>query len=157
MIAFIQVRDTAWSAFLALDSDTLRTQCESCEKLRRTGALNSGAPPGYWDGTVGFVAVNCIGSEFELDAFYNYFPPSDTLGYWKWNQNGTVDFASEYTGQHDDILFLHRDHVEYDQNGNVTGTRPATFDDPNWANDYFGSDQNKFARAFSRGFAGGLG
>ena len=148
MIAFIQVRDTAWQAFLAVDDETLRAQCASCEKLRRTGALVTGAPPGYWNGTVGFLVVNCIGEEAELDAFYNYFPPSDTLGYWKWGEDGKVDYATEYTGQHDDILFLHRDHPD---------STPATFENPNWAHDYFGTDQNRFARSVDRSFDGSFG
>ena len=153
MIAFIQVRDTAWQSFLAEEDQVLRLINEDVEKMRRNGQLVDG----YWNGTVGFTVVNCIGLESELDSFYNYFPPSDTLGYWKWGLDGKVDFATEYAGQHDDILFLHKDHVEYDENGNPISSTPASFSNPNWANDYAGSKRNKFARGFSRGFAGGLG
>ena len=156
MIAFIQVRDTAWQAFLAIDSETLRSQCAVCEKLRRNGALVTGAPPGYWNGTIGFIVVNCIGEESELDTFYSYFPPTNTLGYWKWGEDGKVNFATEYTGQHDDLLFLHRDIIEYDENGAELNRRTATFEEPNWANDYFGSKQNRFARSVSRGIGEGF-
>lgn len=158
MIAFIQVRDTAWEAFKALDDETLASQNEDAARLRRNGQLVSGEGAGkFWDGTIGFTVVNCIGTEAQLDSFYNYFPPTDTLGYWKWGFDGKVDFATEYSGQHDDILFLHKDHIEYDENGNPISSTPATFDNPNWANDYAGSDQNYFARSVSRGMGEGFG
>lgn len=153
MIAFIQIRDTAWVTFLETDEETLKAQNADVAKLRRNGQLVTG----FWNGTANFIVVNCIGEESELDSFYNYFPPTDTLGYWKWGFNGKVDFATEYSGQHDDILFLHKDHIEYDQDGNPISSTPATFDNPNWANDYAGSDQNYFARSVSRGMGEGFG
>ena len=158
MIAFIQVRDTAWEAFKALDDETLSSQNEDAARLRRNGQLVSGEGAGkYWNGTIGFTVVNCIGTEAQLDSFYNYFLPSDTLGYWPWNEDGTVVFEREYTGQHDDILFLHKDHIQYDQDGNPIGSTPASFEFPNWANDYYGTKQNRFARSVSRGMGEGFG
>lgn len=152
MIAYVQVRTTAWETFQDIPDETLEAQNSTVAKMRRDGRLVSG----FWNGTVGFTVVNCIGTEQELDSFYNYWPPINRLGYWKWNEDGSVDFATEYTGQHDDILFLHRDHVEYDENGSIIATTAASFENPNWANDYLGSDQNRFARSVSRGMGEGF-
>lgn len=158
MLAFIQVRETNWDQLLAdweecKTTETCSISDEDVKRLLRTGRLVTG----FWNGTVGFVVVNAIGSETELDSFYNYFPVADTLGYWKWGEDGKVDYVTEYTDQQDDLLFLHEDHVTYDENGNEVSSEPATFDNPNWANKYFGPGLNKFARSVDRGFDGSFG
>ena len=135
MIARMQIRQTAWESLLAnlgLASDEIQTLINTgCTKV-----IEDAQNP------AGFILVNCIGPETRLDELYNYFGPTDHAGYWKWNFNGTVDFASEYTGQYNDIL----------------GTQPvdSTFQDPLWSHGWLGQKQNRFARSVTRGFGEGF-
>lgn len=156
MLAKIQVRGTAWDALLA-DWDVCRVgvTCDITDtdmlRLLRTGRLVTG----YWNAPTDFITVAVTGSQTEIDAFYNYFAPADRASDWKWNDDGTVDFATEYTGQQDDILLIHKDHITYDVNGNPTGSAPATFENPNWANRNCCRDTNdRFARSVDRSFDG---
>lgn len=44
------------------------------------------------------------------------------------------------------ILSVMQDHVTYDQDGNPTGTEPATLDNPNWGCKFYGQGRKYFAR-----------
>lgn len=154
MIAYLQVEETAWTQLLSDweicqdDPDNCTIADEDVKRLLRNGQLVDG----FWKELAGFKNVNCIGSEAELDALHDYFAPADVNMYHKWNFNGKVNFPTEYTGQYDDILTLHEDHVTYDENGNETSRTAASFEDPNWANQWVGQDENRFSREFSREF-----
>lgn len=152
MIAHFQIREVVWNAFMALPDDDLGASNPNLLRMRNNGHYATG----YWKQIGDFIVVNMIGPEAWLDETYSYFSPTDVNGYWKWNTNGKVDFATEYADQHNDILLYHDDHVTYDEDGNEIDRQPAAFDDPNWANGWAGQGNYRFARSVSRGFGGGF-
>ena len=151
MIARMQIRKTSWDA-LAANPSVAPAEVQKLFRLGQVLEIDSVNP-------VDFTMINVIGSPAEIDALYNYFDPADKQSIWRWNFDGTVDFDTEYAGQHNDILATEPDHVTYDENGNPTGSTPATFENPNWVNAWAGQgDANylqRHARGYSRGYSKG--
>lgn len=154
MLAYLQVNNTAWDAFLTVSDEALQETDPEVARLRRNGQLVTGEGASYWKELAGFINVNMIGSEAQLDAVKDYFAPAEVNMYFKWGFDGKVNFPTEYTGQYDDILTLMKDRITYDEDGNPTGSTPASFEVPNWANGWAGQKQNRFARNHSREFSG---
>ena len=150
MIARMQIRQTAWDTLLAeyqicVDTET----CSLSEGIQRI--LRQGATQEIKDAqnSAGFILMNVISAESRIDELWDYFAAGDKIGYgdsngpWKWGFNGKVNFETEYTGQHNDIL----------------ATQPAgsTFEDPQWSHGWQGQQQNKFARAYNRSYGESYG
>ena len=150
MISRMQIRQTAWDSLLAeyqicVDTET----CSLSEDIQRI--LRQGATQEIKDAQnpAGFILVDCIGPESRIDELWDYFSAGDKIGHgdsngpWKWGFNGKVNFETEYTGQHNDIL----------------ATQPAgsTFEDGNWMHGWFGQKQNRFARAHNRSYGRSYG
>lgn len=133
MLAYLQVLQTSWDAFKSLSDADLFNADPVVAGMRRSGSLRDG----FWEELAGFQNVNMIGTEAQLDAVRDYFAPNTNM-YHKWGFDGKVNFSTEYTGQHNDILTLHKG--------------AATFENPNWAHGWYGQKQNRFAREFSREF-----
>jgi len=51
------------------------------------------------------------------------------------------------------LLAVMKDHVTYDQDGNPTGSTPATYENPNWGHVRFGQKERIFAGEFSDEFS----
>jgi len=51
---------------------------------------------------------------------------------------------------------LHKDHVTYDENGDVVSTTPATIENPNWGHVFLGQSERIFAGGFTNGFSEGF-
>ena len=102
MIARMRIRRDTWEALLG-NGDLSPV----FKKLNRTGALkevyNAINEPG-------FVLIDIIATEAEIDELWSYFPQSVKRGGgpqsspWKWNFDGTVNRLSEYYCQRNDLL-----------------------------------------------------
>ena len=138
MIARMQIRESAWNDLLAEYHICLTgAACDASGNLQSM-LRNVEIQEIEAENPIGFVMLNCIGEESDIDELYNYFPAPDKLSTqpWKWGFNGKVNFATEYTGQHDDIL--------------ATQPSGSSFEDPDWVNNWAGQTQNSFAREHSR-------
>ena len=138
MIARMQIRETAWSQLL-FDWQTCEQDPDNCSVPQGIQTLlNTGCYKIIEDAQnpAGFILVNTIGPESRIDELYDYFAAGDKQSIWKWNFNGTVDFATEYTGQHNDIL----------------ATQPAgsTFEDGNWSHGWVGQGDGQFLQRYAR-------
>jgi len=65
----------------------------------------------------------------------------------KFNNDGTFNTIPA------DLLAVMKDHVTYDQDGNPTGSTPATYENPNWGHVRFGQKERIFAGEFSDEFS----
>ncbi len=150
MIARMQIRQTSWDALL-----TDPEPGEGIQVMLETGCTHVVEDA---QNPAGFILVDCISPESRIDALWDYFAPADRIGHgdsdgpWKWGFDGKVNFPTEYTGQHNDILATQGDHVVYDGNGNEVSRDPASFENPNFSHGWLGQDQNRFAREHSREF-----
>ena len=135
MIARMQIRKTAWDALLA----NQESASEGIQRILRQGATQEIKDA---QNPAGFILMNVIGSTAGVDELWDYFSAGDKQSRWNWNFNGKVDFATEYAGQHNDIL----------------ATQPAdsTFEDENWSHYWMGQGSSdakqRYAREFSREF-----
>lgn len=137
MIARMQIRETAWKSLLAEYQACIDTgECSLSAEVQKI--IGNGCTKIIEDAQnpVGFILVDCIGPESRIDELYNYFAAVDRQSVWKWNFSGTVDFATEYTGQHNDIL----------------ATQPAgsTFEDGNWSHGWVGQGDGQFLQRYAR-------
>ena len=134
MLARVEIRETVWQTFLGEPGPMLYSVDPAVETMRGNGQLTqveATSPPD-------FVLIDCIGSESDIQAFYDYFAPADRGQIWRWGFDGKVDFDTEYEGQQNDIL--------------ATQPSGATFENPKWEHGWMGQGQNRFAREFSREF-----
>ncbi len=143
MIARMQIRETAWNALLSEYQTCVDTEAcslsQDIQKILRTGCTHIVEDA---QSPAGFILVDCIGPESRIDELYNYFDPSDRIGYgdsngpWKWGFDGKVNFPTEYTGQHNDILA-----------SQPTG---STFEDENWGHGWLGQGTDEYLQLYAR-------
>ncbi len=136
MIARMQIRKTAWDALLA----NQESAPESIQRILRQGATQEIKDA---QNPAGFILMNVIGSATGVDELWDYFSAGDKQSRWNWNFNGKVDFETEYTGQHNDIL----------------ATQPAgsTFEDGNWSHYWMGQGDSQYIQRYARGVTRGMG
>lgn len=137
---------------LEVTLDSLKSG-EPLASLYQSGAVTDG----YWKAPLSYITISVLGTQEQIDDLLDYLGAGNIYAQFWWNFDGTVVFSKEYEGQQNDILALQKDHVTYDAAGNVTGSTPATFENPNWAHAYYGQGDNeqiqRFAREYSREFS----
>jgi len=115
----------------------------------RVGTLFQQAIRGYWKDSGSYEVVNVLASEAELDQFMTDHA-ADVLIRYDWIQGPGYD-AQETSGQTvpQGVLDVMKDHIEYDEDGNVISTTPPDFDTPNWGHVFLGQSTRIFAGDFS--------
>ena len=78
---------------------------------------------------------------------------SDVPHVFSWTQGDGLDSLEANQTLPDEVLAVMRDHVTYDENGDVVSTTPATFENPNWGHVFFGQQERIFAGEYSDDFA----
>ena len=128
--------------------------------------LASAAVRGFWkditdSGTV-YEVVNVIKSPDEIEAF-KAAHPGDILAVYGWTQGNGFDNLDAQDAESNvigyptipqGVLDVMKDHVTYDENGDVISTTPPTFDTPNWGHVFVGQADRIFAGEFSNEFTG---
>jgi len=140
MDALIYAQPAEWNALTNLSKDAERAV--------------RGARTGFWDTFAGgYQVYNAHGPREALDEIdaaladsFKYIWDSRT-GVDAWNLDGTFNTVPA------DILAVMKDIITYDQNGNPTGSTPATFAAPNFAHRFAGQEDRIFAGEFSDEFS----
>jgi len=119
------------------------------------------AATGWNDDPIGLVTYRVLGFQSQLDALVAALEAAEqgstvVVGRW-YQENGKPTREADFIHDAADVVALMPDHIEYDEDGNVTGTRPATASDPNFLHSYAGQRQPKktglaFSKAFGKGF-----
>ena len=114
---------------------------------------HSQAVTGYWKTFPGgYEVYNVVGSEAEIQAIIDVL--ADVPHVYAWTQGDGKDSLSVWPTDPANLLAVMKDHVTYDENGNVTGTTPATLEAPNWGHCFLGQADRIFAGDFSTDFSG---
>lgn len=114
---------------------------------------HSQAVTGYWKTFPGgYEVYNVVGSEAEIQAIIDAL--ADTPHVYAWTQGDGMDSLSAWPTDPENILAVMKDHVTYDENGDVTGTTPATLENPNWGHCFLGQKDRIFAGLFNTDFSG---
>lgn len=108
---------------------------------------------GFWKDSGQYEVVNVI-DDGTLDQFM-LDHAADIGGRYDWVQgNGLDALDTGYPTVPNEVLALMKDHVEYDENGDVVSTTPATLENPNFGHVFLGQKPRIFAGAFTNGFSG---
>jgi hypothetical protein len=109
--------------------------------------LNQGIR-GFWKDSGAYEVVNVLATADDLDQFMTDHA-ADVLIRYDWVQGPGFD-AQETNGQTvpQGVLDVMRDHVTYDEDGNVISTTPPDFDTPNWGHVFLGQSTRIFAGDF---------
>jgi hypothetical protein len=111
---------------------------------------------GFWkDFNTNYRVYNIITSEEDLAAFQAVLG-ANAARIFCWIQGDGSDSLDVNQTIPADVLAVMRDHVEYDEDGQVVSTTPASYDNPNWGHVFFGQATRIFAGAFSSGFSRGF-
>ena len=108
---------------------------------------------GFWKDSGQYEVVNVI-DDGTLDQFM-IDHAADIGGRYDWVQGPGVDaLDTGYPTIPAEVLALMKDHVTYDENGDITGTTPATYANPNWRHVFLGQSERIFAGEYSNEFTG---
>ena len=140
-------------AWVLIDKPLLNSLCPD----RNGTALDQGVR-GYWkdlpDGGDIYEVVNVI-DDGTLDQFLTD-NASDIFAVYGWTQGNGLDNsipADGYPTEPQGVLNVMKDHIVYDEDGNVVSTTPATFDNPNWGHVFLGQSERVFAGEYSLEFS----
>lgn len=146
--AWVYVKPDDWNELrmdLVQDSETLSKSATSAF----TGAI-----AGFWDPfTGGYEVYNVLASRADIEEIVSNL--TDVHAVYTWTQGpGTDEFNEDgsFNTLPPDILAVMKDHVTYDQNGNPTGSTPATYENPHWGHVFFGQGTRIFAGSFTDDF-----
>ena len=110
---------------------------------------------GFWKDSGSYEVVNVI-DDGTLDQFMIDHAAVISARY-DWIQGPGVDaLDTGHPTVPNEVLTLMKDHVTYDENGDVVSTTPATESNPNWGHVFLGQSERIFAGAFTNGFSEGL-
>ena len=115
-------------------------------------SVHSQAITGFWKSFGAYEVYNVVGSEADIQAIVDAL--TDVAHVYAWEQGQGVDSLDVWPTDPTDILAVMKDHVTYDENGDVTGTTPATTEAPNWGHFFLGQTGRIFAGAFNTDFSG---
>lgn len=108
---------------------------------------------GFWKDSGTDEVVNVI-DDGSLDQFM-IDHASDISARYDWVQGDGLDaLDTGYETIPNEVIALMKDHIVYDENGDVVSTTPATFDTPNWGHVFLGQKERIFAGEFSDEFTG---
>ena len=96
---------------------------------------HSNAVTGYWKDSGPYRVYNVWGSEADIQAIVDAL--DDVQHVFAWGQDADrFDSLDKWPTDPAVILSVMKDHVTYDENGDVASTTPATLDNPNWGHVY---------------------
>jgi len=153
MDALFYAQPAEWDALVVITGtppDTVVTTSLSKDAERAV----RGARTGFWDTFAGgYQVYNAHGSREALDEIdaaladsFKFIWDSET-GVDAWNLDGTFNTVPA------DILAVQKDFITYDQDGNPTGSTPATYAVPNFGHRFAGQDDRIFAGEFTDEFS----
>jgi hypothetical protein len=114
---------------------------------------HSQAKTGHWKTYAGgFEVFNVVGSSTDIQAIVDALPTSPPHVY-AWGQGQGTDDLDTWPTDPADVLAVMRDHITYDENGDVISTTPATLENPNWGHIFLGQQERIFAGEFTDDFS----
>jgi len=144
--AWIYAQPAEWDA---IDSETLS---------KAAARAYTGSITGYWDTYAGgYEVYNVLASRATIDEVTAEL--SDVHAVYTWVQGPGLDQYNEdgtFNTLPADVLAVQKDRITYDQDGNPTGSIPATYEDPHWGHVFFGQGTRIFAGSFTDDFSEGF-
>ena len=144
-------------AWIAMDQAALNVLWEQAhsETAPEDLKLLTNGIRGYWNDITPNEVVNVIGSVEDLEDFESLIG-ADLKSIDPWYQGMGVDYNLHipWLTEPVRILSFMPPFIEYDEDGNVISTTPATFENPNWAHTFAGQppDLKIFAGEFTDEF-----
>lgn len=109
------------------------------------------AKTGRWKSSGAFEVYNTLGSEEDIQEIVDALPSTDTV--YAWEQGPGLDSLDAWPTDPAPVLALMNDLPVYDEQAEVVGTVPATYEAPNWGHAFFGQSTRIFAGEFSDEFS----
>ena len=134
MIARMQLKSSAWS-LMFID----RGKPNVINKLLRTGAIYEITQA---KNPVGFILIDVIGEQCDLEELWNYFTNADKRrygpgkGFWEWRLNGKAE--RDYPGRKQELLAVQGNFIEYDEEGLKISEMSPSETNPNWGHRWLG-------------------
>lgn len=113
---------------------------------------HSNAITGHWKSFGEYEVYNVVGTQAQVQEILDAL--TDVAHVYAWGQGDGLDNLNEWPTDPTNILAVMKDHVTYDENGNVTSTTPATTDSPQWGHIFLGQQERIFAGEFGTDFSG---
>ena len=131
-------------------------------KLAEWNALATGEAPfsyahsmavtGFWKSFGAYEVYNVVGTQQEIQDILDAL--TDVAHVYSWGQGTGFDSFDPWPTDPTNVLAVMRDHVTYDENGNVVSTVPASTSNPNWGHFFLGQTGRIFAGEFNTDFSG---
>lgn len=114
------------------------------------------AVTGYWLSSGAYEVYNVQAPQADVDAIVNALTDVQHTFAWVYAASGPTGYDNydAYPTDPAPILAVMKPHITYDENGNETGSTPATFENPNWGHVFFGQGERIFAGTFDEAFSG---
>jgi hypothetical protein len=142
--------DTAWDEAHPTDDSDIPADVQ---------LLNQGVR-GFWkdlpDSGSDYEVVNVVSDDIQPILDFEAANAADIFAIYGWTQGNGLDNDGTEGGFEtipQGVLDVMKDHVVYDENGDVVSTTPATFDNPNWGHVFLGQTERDFAGQFSLEFS----
>lgn len=113
---------------------------------------HSNSITGHWKSFGEYEVYNVVGTQAQVQEILDAL--TDVAHVYAWGQGDGLDNLNEWPTDPTNILAVMKDHVTYDENGNVTSTTPATTDSPQWGHIFLGQQERIFAGEFGADFSG---
>ena len=112
------------------------------------------AKTGYWKSFGDYEVYNVIGPRAAIQEILDAL--TDVARCYAWGQGTGMDDLDDWPTDPTDLLVVMKDHVTYDENGDIASSTPATLENTNWGHVFSGQQwtDRVFAGEFSDAFSG---